>query len=967
METKPYEEFEKFREMQEMLTQISRELIQVKAVDLDTEINYILKTIGSFLNADRAYLFLHNLETQTSSNTHEWCVDEVQPAIEGLQNIPISDFPSFFAELHDRQKEIIIDDIYNSDIDSHTKEFLLQQDIKSIITAPLIDTKICIGFLGLDYTRHIHSFSLIEQTLLNGLAASLVNVFKRIHDEERYAILFNNSPDAYTIIENGVFIDCNKAAIEMIGGTKEDIIGKTPTDISPEFQCNGDDSFSSSKKLIEQTLLKGNESFEWQHKKVDGSIFWVNISLAKIKLNGRDVVFSAWRDITANKITSTALRNSEERFKLISQHSKSVIWETDMEGKYTYLNEMSELVYGFKPEELIGKYFYDLHPDEGRDEYKKAGQALLKQGIALQDFENPIQRKDGTQIWVSTNGVSKTNAKGELMGYIGSDVEITSKRLATDELKKFRIISDQAYFGAAITSLNGNILYVNKAFANMHGYEPDELLGAHLSIFHNEEQMKKVGPLLNKIKSEGGFDLEEVEHLKKDGSVFSTLMTAKLISDENNIPQFLSATLIDITDRKNYEKEILNLNQTLDKKIKERTKELEKSNVDLFYARVEAEESNKSKSEFLSRMSHELRTPMNAILGFAQLLQMNDPNPAQERGINHILKSGQHLLNLINEVLDISKIESGKLSISIEPVNLNILISEVTELLASSAYNKNISIKTILDINSAAYVKTDKQRLKQILINFMNNALKYNHINGSVWLRVEPIFDSENTLSYFKITVQDNGYGIAEKDLGKIFNPFERIGAENSMVEGTGLGLSVVKQLAHVMNCKIGVTSKLGEGSSFWIQVPACLSSIQETLMDQNINSIEAKLNSISGKIVYIEDNLTNVDLVTQVIESKRPKIQLISNIYGAKALELCKEHKPQLVLLDLHLPDIHGSEVASILLSDPETKNIPIVVISADVLTSNIKKLQDMGVEKFMSKPIVIQDLLDTIDKYIK
>ncbi|MCG9881094.1 MAG: PAS domain S-box protein [Bacteroidia bacterium] len=967
MENSYHKEIERFREMQEMLTRFSRELIQVKFSELDLVINHILLSCGEFLFADRAYLFLHNNELETSSNTHEWCNIGVSPAKENLQNIPFSDFPSFFKNLHEEQKEVIVDDVLNSHLDSFTKEFLLVQDIKSIITAPLIDSGTCIGFIGLDYTQKCHTFSILEQTLLNGIGASLVNVIKRINDEERYSVLFENSPDAYLIMESGIFIDCNKAAIKMIGGTKNDIIGKRPEDISPTYQSDGAYSKSYSKEIMDSVADLGAIHFEWQHMKLDGTLFWVNISLAKIKLKGKNVIFSTWRDITENKKTQDALKDSENRFKLISKHSKSVIWETDMKGKYTYLNEMSELVYGFKPDELIGKYFYDLHPAEGREAYKIAGENLLNQGVTLKDFENPIVKKDGTLIWVSTNGVPKTNSRGELIGYIGSDVEITEKRMATDELKKFRIISDQAYFGAAITSLEGNILYVNNAFANMHGFMPVELIGKHLGIFHTAEQLKHVLPLLDKIKSEGGFDLEEVEHVKKDGSVFSTLMTAKLISDENNIPQFLSATLIDITDRKNYEKEILNLNQNLDRKIKERTKELEKSNMDLFYARVEAEDSNKSKSEFLSRMSHELRTPMNAILGFAQLLQMSDPTPSQERGINHILKSGQHLLNLINEVLDISKIESGKLSISIEPVNLNILISEVTELLASAAYNKNISIETILKVTKTAFVKTDKQRLKQILINIMNNALKYNSINGKVWITIEPVFSKENELIEYKITIKDNGKGIDENDLGKIFSPFERIGAENSTVEGTGLGLAVVKQLAQIMNCKLGVQSKLGEGSSFSVQVPACQSSIDETFVEQNVESIESETVKIAGNIIYIEDNLTNVDLVSQVLETKRPNIELITTMYGNDALDLCLQHKPKLVLLDLHLPDIHGSEVAKILFSNPSTQNIPIVVISADVLNSNIKYLQSVGVKKFMSKPIIITELLETIDSYFQ
>ncbi|MDP3928387.1 MAG: PAS domain S-box protein [Bacteroidota bacterium] len=783
---------------------------------------------------------------------------------------------------------------------------------------------------------------------------------------EKYKAIFEHSPDACLIIKNEVFVDCNEAAAQMIGGTKADIIGKKPHEISPLYQSNGKLSEAYAKELVSEAIVNKKINFEWQHKKVDGTLFWSSISLSFFILENETIILTNWRDITENKKTNDALEASEARFKQISEHIKAVIWETDLNGKYTYINALSELVFGYKPEELIGKYFYDLHPEEDREAYKNTAQSLLNKGITLVDFENPIVKKDGTLIWVSTNGTPKKNVKGEPIGYFGSDVEITQKKLALDELRKFRIISDQAYYGAAITNLEGNISYLNNAFAAMHGYTPDELIGKHLSIFHTEEQMKTVVPLLERIKTDGGFDLAEVEHVRRDGRSFPTLMTAKLICNEQKIPQFLSATLIDITDRKRYEEEILDLNQNLDKKIKERTTELHKSNIDLFYARVEAEESNKSKSEFLSRMSHELRTPMNAILGFAQLLEMGQLSASQEKSVKHILKSGQHLLNLINEVLDISRIESGKVSISIEPVLLADLVQEVTEILSPAISDKNIHLQVESDTIDKIYVKADKQRLKQILINLLNNAVKYNKEKGQIWVASEKI-TPKNTTKKVRVYIKDTGIGIDSKNLEKIFTPFERIGAERTGVEGTGLGLAVVKQLANLMQSKVGVYSELGVGSTFWIDLPICTSTIEKAAIESIIPlEDETSANSV-GTILYIEDNMANIDLVTQVVLNKRKGLKLISNMYGKNAVDLCISYQPKLVLLDLHLPDVHGNDVAASILAHPKTKNIPIIVISADISANNIKFLNSIGVKKFIPKPIDLKELLESIDKFIK
>jgi PAS domain S-box-containing protein len=444
-----------------------------------------------------------------------------------------------------------------------------------------------------------------------------------------------------------------------------------------------------------------------------------------------------------------------------------------------------------------------------------------------------VHTKGNGKPFLAQVRLSITNVNGKDLLFT-SWRDITKQKETEEEMRKFRIISDQANYGSALTTLEGQITYCNEAFAHMHGYQVDELMGKQIAFLHNSEQLKVVVPLLEDIKTKGGFDHTEVGRLKKDGSTFPTLMTAKLMLDNQNTPLFLSATLIDISERKKIEQEIIDLNQNLETKIQIRTKEIENTNKQLIEARIEAEKANRFKSDFLSRISHELRAPLNSILGFTQLLEMGELNAGQQKGINHILNSGKHLLELINEVLDISKIEAGKIRMSFEAVDLQNTILEVTETLFPLAKSKNVRLH-IDAISTPCLVKADVQRLKQILINLTNNAIKYNKENGEVWLSFNKVMEDISPNGIIRISIKDNGTGIDQADLQRIFKPFERADQLNLNMEGTGLGLSVVKQLIDLMEGFIGVESEVGVGSTFWIELPLYFSGLMQQTISQEI------------------------------------------------------------------------------------------------------------------------------------
>jgi PAS domain S-box-containing protein len=408
----------------------------------------------------------------------------------------------------------------------------------------------------------------------------------------------------------------------------------------------------------------------------------------------------------------------------------------------------------------------------------------------------------------------------------------------------------------------------------------------------------------------------------------------------------------------------------------------------LRHASVGAERASQAKSEFLSRMSHELRTPLNAILGFAQLLELDELPENQASSVDQIQVAGRHLLSLINEVLDISRIEAGRVSLSTEPVEVSEVLDEVTTLLGPVAETAGIELSVDSNGSRVLRVRADRQRLLQVLLNLGSNAVKYNSRGGSVAF-CTAIAEGGRV----RFEVRDTGPGIPHEQQDQLFIPFSRLGAERSAVEGTGVGLALSKQLVEVMGGTIGVDSVPGHGSTFWIELlPAdarvagdgpppdsAAPSRSEVRASAELDGAEARGpratraappnggpgSAGSGRgvvVLQIEDNPSNSALVEQVL-AKRPGVRLVSAGEGRTGLELARQHRPDLVLLDLHLPDLPGDELLHRLKAVPELADTKVVVVSADATPSRIREMLDLGVEGYLTKPVDVAALLRLVD----
>jgi CheY-like chemotaxis protein len=387
---------------------------------------------------------------------------------------------------------------------------------------------------------------------------------------------------------------------------------------------------------------------------------------------------------------------------------------------------------------------------------------------------------------------------------------------------------------------------------------------------------------------------------------------------------------------------------------------LQEKNVELESARSVAEKANLAKSEFLSSMSHELRSPLNAILGFAQLMETGSPlpTPDQKASIDQILKAGWYLLELINEILDLALIESGRLSLSLEPMSLVDVMLECQTMIEPQAQKSGIRM-SFPQFETPYFVIADRTRVKQVLINLLSNAIKYNRAQGAV-----EVTCGAGAAQRIRISVQDTGEGLSPEKLAQLFQPFNRLGKEAGAEEGTGIGLVVSKRLVELMGGEIGVASTVGAGSMFWFELnlaaePQLVVGLAEPLAPHQAHVPQG---AALRTLLYVEDNQANMQLVEQLI-ARRPDMRLLSAGDGMLGIEMARIHQPEVILMDINLPGISGIQALKILREDPVTAHIPVLAISANAMPHDIKKGLEAGFFRYLTKPIKVDEFMDALD----
>jgi len=591
-------------------------------------------------------------------------------------------------------------------------------------------------------------------------------------------------------------------------------------------------------------------------------------------------------------------------------------------------------------ERRAGTLLEMIHKDDWDDFQRTLEQSL--NSFSARHWEGRIVLRSGEQKWIEIVSHPERQENGDVI-WDGLIRDVSERKDSEEMLRLLESAVVHAKDGIVITDApppgesEYRIAYVNDSFARITGYSRAEVLGRDAGILHGAKtDLARVALARAPLPEGQSADVELIQYRKDGTEVWMEMSIVPVRNETGAVTHFVTMQR-DITGRK-------------------------ADQLALQHAKEAAEAGNKAKNEFLSRMSHELRTPLNAILGFSQLLDGEASAERREQHVKYILKASWHLLKLVDDVLDIAKIEAGRFTISTEPVAFSELLQDVIGLLRPLASASGVRIENpALTACGDHHVLADRQRLKQVLLNVVSNAIKYNREAGEVTIACE-----ECSGEKMRIRVSDTGMGIAAEDLKKLFSPFERLKMTHT-VEGTGLGLALSKQLIEAMRGSIRIESTAGVGTTCWIEMPIVESPMRQLALtpdDEVVSSREAFAKDLT--VLYVEDNLANLQLIEHILV-RHSQVKLISSMQGRLGIDLARQHRPDLILLDLHLPDMNGREVLRRLRENPQTDGIPVVILSADANPSQVDRLLLAGATRYLTKPIVVKEFLATLDEILR
>ena len=766
-----------------------------------------------------------------------------------------------------------------------------------------------------------------------------------------------------TIGFDGYFKDLNPAWEKALGFTKAELLAKPFI----EFVHADDRAKTLAVDVANMSSGKDLEDFQNRYVCKDGSVRYIQWSVTPVI--GERLIFGSARDITERKIAEEALREAGALQSAIFNSANFSSIATDAKGVIQIFNVGAERMLGYAAADVMNK----ITPADISDpqEVINRAQALslelgttilpgfealvFKASRGIEDiYELTYIRQDGSRFPAIVSVTALRGDDGGIIGYLLIGTDNTARKQIEEERKKLnQRLRDQQFYTRSLIEANmdailttdpqGIITDVNKQMEALTSCTRDELIGAPFKNCFTDPERAEAGITL--VLSEKKVTNYELTARARDGNETVVSYNATTFYDRERNLQGVFAAARDVTERKRFELA------------------LQETNVELETAKSAAEKANLAKSDFLSSMSHELRSPLNAILGFAQLMEMSTPppTPSQAGRISQILQAGWHLLNLINEILDLAVIEAGKVSLSIEPVSLDDVLLECEAMMETQAEKRRIKMTFPL-FGQSGSVLADRTRLKQIVINLLSNAIKYNKDDGTVEVKCVKVMRGR-----IRISVRDTGSGIPPEKMAQMFQPFNRLGKEAGTIAGTGIGLVVTKQLAELMGGVIGVESVAGEGSVFWIELDSVLaSSLAPEEVASAVTQFERRDSIRVRTVLYVEDNPANMTLVEQLIAG-RPDLRLLTAVNGTLGIAAAKASLPDVILMDTNLPGISGIDALKILRDDPITAHIPVIALSANAMMRDIKLGIDIGFNRYLTKPIKVKEFFEALDSVLE
>jgi PAS domain S-box-containing protein len=793
------------------------------------------------------------------------------------------------------------------------------------------------------------------------------------------AILNSANFSSIATDEKGVIQLFNVGAERMLGYTAIEVVDKiTPADISdPQEVIARAEALSLElgtpitpgfEALVFKASRGIEDIYELTYIRKDGSRFPAVVSVTALRADHDGIIgyLLIGTDNTARKQAEEALVKAGALQNAIFNSENFSSIATDEKGVIQLFNVGAERMLGYTAVEVVDK----ITPADISDpqEVIARAQALslelatpitpgfdalaFKASRGIEDiYELTYFRKDGSRFPAVVSVTALRDPQGGIIGYllIGTD-NTARKQVEAEQMRLDQRLRDQQFYTRSLIESNidalmttdprGIITDVNQQMEALTGCTRDELIGAPFKGYFTDPDRAEAG--IKRVLSGSKVTDYELTARARDGKETVVSYNATTFHDRDRKLQGVFAAARDVTERKRFE-------QTL-----------QENNVELERARTAAEKANLAKSDFLSSMSHELRSPLNAILGFAQLINSDSPppTPSQVASIDQILHAGWYLLDLINEILDLAQIESGKLALSREPTSLAEVMLECQAMIEPQGQKRGIKM-TFPESGVPCFVDADRTRLKQVLINLLSNAIKYNQPNGTVvvdYIRTTP--------ERIRITVRDSGAGLPPDMLAQLFQPFNRLGQERSTEEGTGIGLVMSKRLVELMGGLIGVESTVGSGSVFWFELN---STAEPRLEAGTAEAAEAPPAPIQRcmhlrTLLYVEDNPANLKLIEQLI-ARRADIRLLTARDGMLGIQLARTHRPDVILMDINLPGISGIEALKMLRDDPATAHMPVIALSANAMPRDIEKGLQAGFFRYLTKPIKVDEFMDTLE----
>jgi PAS domain S-box-containing protein len=747
---------------------------------------------------------------------------------------------------------------------------------------------------------------------------------------------FRNHPLPMWVCEPGtsLILDVNDAACESYGYTIDEFLAGSASDLDAgKGHVTIEDAGSGGRLTIGDASERGASTERRRHRRRDGSTFDVRIQRREVSFGDRTAELVVVSDVSEMTNAARELRESIARKDAVFASALDGIVAIDESGTIIEMNPAAEQMFGYDEGGAIGHPLVEIIPPDLREQHRAGFERHLATGeTSILDTRLEIRalRRNGEGFPVELS-ITRSGQPGSSV-FTGFIRDIADRRRAERDTQRLAAIVESSDDAIIRKSLEGTIEAWNGGAERIYGYTAEEAVGCSIRILVPPGREDEVDLILAKAREGNGMEHFRTQRMRKDGRIIDVSVTVSPIRDGTGAIVGSSTIARDITEMLRAEGE-----------------RAERERVD---------RASQAKSEFLARMSHELRTPLNAVLGFAQLLKMEDLSLDQLEWAEQIERAGKHLLNMIDEVLDIAKIESRQMTVSLEPVLVDEIISEVLELIRPAADEAGIELVRP-PVGEDLFVTADRQRIRQILLNLLSNAVKFNAEGGSVRI------DVEQRPETVRVSVTDTGIGIGNEHLSKLFTPFERLGADEHGIDGTGLGLALSKGLVDAMGGSIGATSEPGRGSTFWVDLMVAEHLAAPTTEDVPPEVPEGRATR-ARRVLYIEDNLPNLRLI-QAIFARRPSITLLSAMQGSLGLDLARQHSPDLVLLDVHLPDMTGEEALRRLRADPDISSIPVVVVTADAHRSTSERLMNEGADAFLTKPIDVAKLIEVVDELIE